>query len=345
MPNQRFVPNNDNEGGFGTTLKRWADFFLYKLNIKETIQMGLVDVSAQSHQEGKVMFDQDTHTLTIFNENSQMRLQLGHEQVVRVKNISGANIDNGEAVKITGADSGLPTIDLAKADTLENASLLGITTTNISNNTTGYVTVTGQINDVDTSAFSIGDKLFLSETTAGGFTTTSPSIEIFIGYVIVSDATNGAIAVNIGTPINAIGDMLKSIYDTNDDGIVDKTFSQGHEYSESNAESSTTSTALQDKATLTFTPPSTGDYILEWYYELTNSANNKSTRIVIDLDTNIQSDTEYTSNNTHPSYQSSSGFKKINLNNTSHTIKIQFSSPGESTAYIKNARILARRVH
>lgn len=347
MATRNFVPRQTEEGGIGTSLKRWLNGFFSVLDIKTRLKFGLVDGTTESHEEGKVYYDQVAKTLTLHNEDSQVRHNLGQENIVRVKNISGSLIPNGSVLKITGADvDGVPTVDLAQANTLPNSNLLGISTTDITDQTFGYATLIGFVNNVDTSSFLVGDKLYLSESVLGGLSATPSPIEIFIGYVLISDATNGRLFVNTGFPINATGDMLKSIYDTNSDGIVEKSLSQSHEYAESDAESSTTSATLQDKTTLTFTPATTGDYILEWSFEVSNNTNSGNTRIVVLQDATTLSDTNYTSSNTYSEFQQRSGFTKVSLTGSqSYTFKIQFSLVAGGIAYIKNARIIARRVH
>lgn len=342
MATKNIVPRDDNEGGIGTSLKRWLNGFFKYLDLECYVDIS--SMSAPTHQEGRVFWDEDEHTLTVYNENSQVKHNLGQETLLRVYNDSGSTILNAKPVIISGVIGEVPKIVLAIATTINNANSVGLTTTNITNGNYGYVTIAGIVHDVDTSSFSEGNKLYVSSTVAGGIVNTPPPIESFIGYVLKVDSSEGTIFTHATPPTQNTGDMLKSVYDTNDDGIIDKAFSQFIRHSESSTESTTTSTILQDKLSLTFIPPTSGDYLLEWYFEHTSNANNKSTRVAIDQDGSIISDTKYTNANTTPDYQSKSGFKKITLTAASHTFKIQFSSPDVGTAYIKNARLIARRV-
>ena len=71
-------------------------------------------------------------------------------------------------------------------------AVLGFTTQDIANGAEGKITISGLINNLDTSAFSAGDTLYLSSTTAGSFTTTepiAPSYSVHIGHVVVSNAS------------------------------------------------------------------------------------------------------------------------------------------------------------
>jgi hypothetical protein len=98
-----------------------------------------------------------------------------------------------------------PTIALARADNLTTAKVLGIATSNIPDASFGYVTYWGLVNDVDTSAFSAGDILYLSDTVAGAFTATQPPLNgnynVELGYVIRVDASLGRILVEINADL------------------------------------------------------------------------------------------------------------------------------------------------
>ena len=66
---------------------------------------------------------------------------------------------------------------------------------------------------MDTSAYTAGDKIYLSAATAGAFTKTAPSFPnfvAFVGRVILSDATDGVIGVNPGVDYTN-GVMVNSI--------------------------------------------------------------------------------------------------------------------------------------
>ena len=123
------------------------------------------------------------------------------DTLIFVRNVSGSMISKGSAVYITGADSGDVTIDLADASSISTVAAIGITQDNISNNNTGDVVRIGHINDLNTSAFSAGDTLYLSATTPGGLTSTSPTHPNIIqklAIVLVSDLTLGEIEVLTG---------------------------------------------------------------------------------------------------------------------------------------------------
>lgn len=127
--------------------------------------------------------------------------QLGQEMwTPRSKNDSGVQINNGQAVYISGASGSNPTIALARADDPSTHKVIALATHDIANNDFGYCTAFGMVRDIDTSAFGVGDELFLSATTAGALTATaptSPDLAIRVGIVIVSNANNGSIFVTV----------------------------------------------------------------------------------------------------------------------------------------------------
>jgi hypothetical protein len=131
------------------------------------------------------------NSLNFNREFSGVTLQIGEETVVRVTNTTGSLIENGSAVYICGAVSGIPAIAKTIASSSSNAvNTLGLTTMGISDNNEGYVTILGLVHDIDTSSWSAGSRIYLSSTQAGCLTATAPSYPnevIHIGYVTCQD--------------------------------------------------------------------------------------------------------------------------------------------------------------
>jgi hypothetical protein len=143
-----------------------------------------IDIPAPAWQEGRVFWDKVNHTFGVYNDIPEITLQVGQESHLRVRNISGEMIPDGSPVYITGADQGLPTIDLAKSDDISTLNAVSIATHNIDDTSNGYTTLTGAVNDVDTSEFNPGDTLYVSDSTAGTITNQrpkSPSIAHKVG--------------------------------------------------------------------------------------------------------------------------------------------------------------------
>jgi hypothetical protein len=174
------------------------------VNVTQNVSIGTyldlaTDQSNPTRVEGRVFYDNTQHALAYYNE-SNMTFQIGQESVLRVWNNTGTTIDDGKPVYITNDSSanGFPSVALASAASANAAEVIGITTTSIANSGYGYVTTVGKVNGLNTSAFTEGQELFLSDT-PGQYQTSaaaSPSVPLVVGYVVVSDVTNGSIYVH-----------------------------------------------------------------------------------------------------------------------------------------------------
>lgn len=160
--------------------------------------------TSPAYTKGMLYYDQPSQALTFFNDNSNIGLQIGQENWVRVYNNSGSSIANGSPVYVSGSSGGLPTIALARANAAATTIGLGLATLTIANNSIGYVTCLGTVNGLDTSALAIG-AIYISSDTAGVLTQTIPSTlgtyRYRIGFVTNIHATLGSIHV---TPTIAV---------------------------------------------------------------------------------------------------------------------------------------------
>lgn len=158
--------------------------------------------TAPTYAEGLVFYDSAAHTLNYYNDDSQMSLNIGQEQIVRVRNQTGSQINNGTVVYISGATGQTPLVTKAIATSYTTADVIGVTTTDITNNGFGYVTISGTVNGLDTSAFSDGAAVYLSASVAGAITATeptAPNYSIQVGVITYSHGVNGKLLVAIQT--------------------------------------------------------------------------------------------------------------------------------------------------
>jgi hypothetical protein len=124
-------------------------------------------------------------------------------------------------------------------------------------------------------------------------------------------------------------------------------FSLHSEYAESEGLSTTSSTSWEDKATLQFTPPSLGDYLIIATANYRMSTTNRDTRIQL-----IQDDTiVHTSNLGRPGSGTTSEYytfgvmRKVALDAGLHSFKLQYCSSGNpGIAGINYAHIIAVRL-
>ena len=118
-----------------------------------------------------------------------------------VRNSTGSTLTKGQIVYLSGATGNRPNAVLADAtDEATSSKTIGMVSANIANNTDGYVAVSGTLHDIDTSSFTAGDSLWLSET-AGAMQANTPPAEpahsVFIGYVARSHPTQGRVVLAI----------------------------------------------------------------------------------------------------------------------------------------------------
>jgi len=124
---------------------------------------------------------------------------------VQIRNESGGTINRGDAVFISGYSVGqdLPLVQLADASGVATMEVFGIVAdSSIANNANGDVLILGRISGFDTSSFSVGDELFVSNvgTTGNTLTSTRPTgtdLIQAIGEVLRSNATLGVLEVII----------------------------------------------------------------------------------------------------------------------------------------------------
>ena len=118
-----------------------------------------------------------------------------------VRNTTGATLTKGTAVYISGATGQNPTVSKAQANNDTNsAQTLGLMSANLANNSNGYVTIIGLIQNIDTSAYTDGEQLYLSPTTAGTLTATKPHAPQHLVYVAVVEhahPTQGKLFVKV----------------------------------------------------------------------------------------------------------------------------------------------------
>ena len=115
------------------------------------------------------------------------------------------------------------------------------------------------------------------------------------------------------------------------------------EYAESEGLSTTTSTSWQDKATLTFTPPSSGDYLVIATANYRGSSTSYDVYVQLTQDgTTITSSNGRPGSGTTANYYTFGVMRKVTLDASQHNFKIQYHSSSTSgTAGVNYAHIVA----
>jgi hypothetical protein len=176
--------------------------------------------------EGTLSWNSEHHTLNIQPDNPNVLFQACMEDVTHVYNATASTLLNGKAVYITGTYNGHPTVALARANAAATSNVMGFVTADIPSGSYGFVTSRGEVHDFDTSAFTAGDTLYLSATTAGAVTKTAPIADNFtipIAVALLSSATVGVIYVKIGDPAGTINATNQAIAAKDPTGFVDNT--------------------------------------------------------------------------------------------------------------------------
>lgn len=215
------VPGNDrdiliNDGGFiGATGTFEAD----SLYVSGSMQAGdvsssyiqldsLTNGTAPTHSEGIVYYDSEEGSLTVYNDEADISLQVGQEFWIRARNETGVTITNGTPVYISGSQGDNPLIHPAVSEDhtdemYRKNHIIGLATHDIENNTVGYVTEMGILRGFDTSGFSSGSILYL-QTGSSGLRDTPPPFPydvVQVGFV-VRVHTNGFIFVMPNEPVH-----------------------------------------------------------------------------------------------------------------------------------------------
>jgi hypothetical protein len=121
--------------------------------------------------------------------------------VINVRNSSGVSMPKGSVVYINGATGNKPTVALSQANSdATSAQTLGLLQSTLANNAEGNVIIVGAVTDLNTSAFTEGQQLYLSPTTAGAYTATkqyAPNHLVYVGVVTRSHVSLGTIEVKV----------------------------------------------------------------------------------------------------------------------------------------------------
>jgi hypothetical protein len=183
-------------------------------------------LAAPAWKEGRVFYDSVNKTLAVYNDESDVTLQLGQEMYIRAKNNTASPILNGYLVFISGADGALPTIELARSDSPNTTGVIAMATHEIGVGQIGFTTTLGSVSDVNTNLWTAGTTLYLSETVDGGMQSTAPAAPNFpiqIGIVLHQGTSDGRIQVGIG-PTDVAQTMVIQDLEINEDLRVDKKF-------------------------------------------------------------------------------------------------------------------------
>jgi len=115
--------------------------------------------------------------------------------LVSALNNTGISISKGEVVTRTGftTPEGVITVSLASASSFLSSKVLGVALEDIPNDAIGPIQISGIFTGIDTSGFSVDDKVFLSDT-LGEISTSAGTISSIVGVVTIP-IVNGSIFI------------------------------------------------------------------------------------------------------------------------------------------------------
>lgn len=139
--------------------------------------------------------DQGYTVLRIEDDTAQI-LQVFRDDFLIVKNVTGSTIAAGKVVYASGANAGYVTIALADATDEAKMPSIGVTLGAITNGSFGRVLTKGEVS-IDTSGFSAGNFVYVSDSSPGELTATkpvSPDLAQLVG-VVKTSANPGKVEV------------------------------------------------------------------------------------------------------------------------------------------------------
>lgn len=145
---------------------------------------------------------------------SASRAEYATQVDIYVKNSSGAQINKGSVVRISGAVGDNPLISLADwTDDANSANTLGIVSQNIPNDSFGFVITEGVLLGVSTQDYTAGQLVYLASSgSITGSAPTAPLHAVRLGQVLRSQLNNGSIYVRIdnGYELGELHDIVDS---------------------------------------------------------------------------------------------------------------------------------------
>jgi len=185
--------------------------------IENTHFIDFSTTATPAYLEGRVNWIDDTKTLAIDTELNGFSIEVGHQNVIRVRNQTGTTISRGRVVYISGSSGNRPLIYTSSFEIdPTSAGTVGLVAADIGDNNNGYVISNGLIRDINTTAYTAGAVLYLSSS--GQLSTTAPVAPLHavrMGKVITSNVS-GIIHVDVdnGYEIGELHDVVDNTTST-----------------------------------------------------------------------------------------------------------------------------------
>lgn len=134
-------------------------------------------------------------------------IELTRDNLCVVRNTTGATLTKGTAVYLSGSTGVVALVAKARADSAATMPAIGIMYDTTASPGFGRVLLFGFLENFDTSAFSDGNLVYVSSTTAGALTATrpaTPNLPQNVGQVIKSSVGNGVLFVRAQASANLL---------------------------------------------------------------------------------------------------------------------------------------------
>jgi hypothetical protein len=125
-------------------------------------------------------------------------ITVSRDNIFVVKNDLGITISKGQPVYVTGSTGNVANVGLALANSSSTLPAIGVALDDITAGSFGQVMKLGNLINFDTSAFNVGDQVYVSPSIEGTLTNirpTYPNLVQRIGSVLVSGIGNGVLLV------------------------------------------------------------------------------------------------------------------------------------------------------
>jgi predicted lipoprotein len=151
---------------------------------------------------------------SVYDPDDDGVVESAEREQIAIINKTGATLTKGTIVYIKTSSSSASYPEVLKANATTEATsskTIGAVYEDIANNDVGYIITSGQVHNLNTSAYTVGTRLWLS-TVDGQVTSTPPSQPnhtVFIGFVTRSQSQNGRVlyAIQNGYELGELHDV------------------------------------------------------------------------------------------------------------------------------------------
>lgn len=183
-----------------TDSEGWKVFTQYG-NVASAFNYIDLAVGPYPDAERRLKWNDTDGTLDVGLKGGNVVMQVGLEQVMRVKEASNNGIVEGKVYYFVGTDGSNKTVAKAIASNATQAdTVLGVATESVTGGNKAFLCTFGLVRNINTNHLTEGAPVYLSAATAGELTSTKPSLPNHmarIGYCTRKSATIGSVFVDI----------------------------------------------------------------------------------------------------------------------------------------------------